>query len=250
MGKRFNLYISIFIAVFIYILFLLSVILYLKKENVEKFSSKFDETIIELDFVVNNDLKDAKINSNVDTSNDVLEVETQQSGSLEIKRDLDPKSLFANFTAKSENIAVKEVIETNTNSVNSRFKSKIEQQNEIKSIELSKLIDVKEVTNSNKIQNNMLDNGKYDEYYSKINKHILTRWYSFPLVTDIKYLVTANITINSKGNFSFVMVKYSGNARIDEAIKEFLQNQALERYPIPPDMLTKTIKINFKPYVD
>ncbi|MBI3873862.1 MAG: hypothetical protein HY307_02460 [Arcobacter sp.] len=46
------------------------------------------------------------------------------------------------------------------------------------------------------------------------------------------------------------MLKYSGDNRIDEAIKLFLKNQSSETYPISPDKLTKTIKINFMPYLE
>lgn len=247
MDKKFNFFISIFISIFIYLLLILSFFLYIKKENIEKFSAQSESLAIELDFVVeqNEVLEKVEENSVASIESDVVQEEQKVNA---VKQDVNTQSLFGNFNSKSEKISKKEVLQENVSSLNSRFQSKItSKENERKSFELSKLIDVKQATIVTKNQSSSSDDGKYDEYYSKINKYILTRWYNFPFMTDIRYIVTANITISGDGSFDFVIVKNSGNSRIDEAIKEFLMQQRLVKYPVSPDKLSKTIKINFKP---
>lgn len=250
MDNKFYLTISTTIAICIYILIIFSIVLYLKSNSVEvdKFSSLPKETIIELDFVVQNENTLAKNEENMEEQ---YIVQQEQLSSTNTQKAPDLKSLFSSFSdigTKQDTQNQKD--EQQKNQTMSRFKSSIDTDKSTQKIELSKLVDLKNITSNSKSSNTPSNKGNFDEYYSMINTYILRRWYNFPLITDMKYLVSANITIDSNGNFSYVMLKYSGDNRVDEAVKLFLKNQILEKYPVPPDKLTKTIKINFMPYAN
>ena len=92
--------------------------------------------------------------------------------------------------------------------------------------------------------------GNYDEYYSKINNIILSRWYSYPIFKQTNYILTAEITIDDKGKFSYHITSYSNNLVIDKAVKQFLKNETSNIYPISPDGKIKRIRINFKPEIE
>jgi hypothetical protein len=250
MDNKFYLTISTTIAICIYILIIFSIVLYLKSNSVEvdKFSSLPKETIIELDFVVQNENTLAKNEENMEEQ---YIDQQEQLSSTNTQKAPDLKSLFSSFSdigTKQDTQNQKD--EQQKNQTMSRFKSSIDTDKSTQKIELSKLVDLKNITSNSKSSNTPSNKGNFDEYYSMINTYILRRWYNFPLITDMKYLVSANITIDSNGNFSYVMLKYSGDNRVDEAVKLFLKNQILEKYPVPPDKLTKTIKINFMPYAN
>ncbi len=251
MDNKFRLIVATIIAICIYILIVFSIILYLKSELVEtdKFSSLPKETLIELDFVVENDLEKNIQPQNEEMSQEVFK--NQEESSIDTKHPADLKSLFSNISDNgTKQDFQQEVKEQTKNQTINRFKSSIESEKSTQQIELSKLVDLKNITNNSSNINNSSNKGKFDEYYSMINTYILRRWYNFPLLTDVNYLVVANITIDSNGNFRYVMLKYSGDNRVDEAIKLFLKNQMFEKYPVSPDKLTKTIRINFKPYAN
>lgn len=251
MDNKFRLIVATIIAICIYILIVFSIILYLKSELVEtdKFSSLPKETLIELDFVVENDLEKNIQPQNEEMSQEVFK--NQEESSIDTKHLADLKSLFSNISDNgTKQDFQQEVKEQTKNQTINRFKSSIESEKSTQQIELSKLVDLKNITNNSSNINNSSNKGKFDEYYSMINTYILRRWYNFPLLTDVNYLVVANITIDSNGNFRYVMLKYSGDNRVDEAIKLFLKNQMFEKYPVSPDKLTKTIRINFKPYAN
>ncbi len=252
MDKKFNLTISVVIAICAYTLLLFLIVLYLKEYPIEtkKFSSMPKETLIELDFVDKDNnqneqvLKQELLESQENVIQDV-------SSSPDMKSVTNLKSLFSNISdIGTKKPVLDETTEKPQNQTMNRFKSKIEAENTTQKIELLKLIDVKNGSNSAKSSIVATNKGNFDEYYSMINTYILRKWYNFPLLTDVNYLVTANITIDSSGNFSFVMLKFSGDNRVDGAIKLFLRNQSLEKYPVSPDKLIKTIRINFKPYLD
>lgn len=251
MDNKFRLIVAAIIAICIYVLIVFLIILYLKSELVEidKFSSLPNETTIELDFVIENDQNKNTQSQSEEMLQEVLE--NQEESSTNTKQASDLKSLFSNVSdAGIKKDLQNEVKEQTKSQTMSRFKSSIDSDKSTQQIELSKLVDLKNITNSSSNINTSSAKGNFDEYYSMINTYILRRWYNFPLLTDVNYLVIANITIDSNGNFRYVMLKYSGDNRVDEAIKLFLKNQMFEKYPISPDKLTKTIRINFKPYAN
>lgn len=252
MDKKFYLIVSTIIAICIYILFVFSIILYIKNEplETEKFSSMPEEIAIELSFVgeKQNERKQLQMEEVSELEDNTMQ---EKNPTLETKSVSDLKSLFSNVSdIGTKKVTQEEIKEQSKNYLMSRFKSKIEVEKTTQQIELSKLADFKSITNSSKSSTIASSKGKFDEYYSMINTYILRKWYNYPLITDVHYLVVANITIDSSGNFSFVMLKFSGDNRVDEAIKLFLKNQTLEKYPVSPDKETKTIRVNFKPYLD
>ncbi|MCI0500599.1 MAG: TonB C-terminal domain-containing protein [Epsilonproteobacteria bacterium] len=253
MDNKFHLTISIVIAICIYILIVFSIVLYLKNNSIEvdKFSSLPKETIIELDFVVQDNTNKSTQSKSEEITHEQLIEEQEQPSLTDTKKVSDLKSLFSNFS----DIGTKQDIQNQQkdqqkNKIMSRFKSSIDTDKLSQKIELSKLVDLNNVTNNSKSSNIPSNKGNIDEYYSTINTIILTRWYKYPLITDINYLVSANITIDVNGNFSYVILKYSGDNMVDGAVKLFLKNQTLEKYPTSRDKLTKTIRINFMPYAN
>lgn len=252
MDKKFHLTVSAIIAICIYVLFIFLIVLYLKNDalEVDKFSAMPKETSIELDFVVenNNPKEEMQKQEILEATENTIQ---DKSSSTDPKSMSDLKSLFSNVSdIGTKKVTQDEIKEQSTNHQMSRFKSKLDVEKTTQQIELSKLVDIKNNTNNSKSSTIASSKGNFDEYYSMINTYILRKWYNFPLITDVNYLVVANITIDSNGNFSFVMLKYSGDNRVDEAIKHFLKNQILEKYPVSPDKVTKTIRVNFKPYLD
>jgi protein TonB len=253
MDNKFHLTISTIIAICIYILIVFSIVLYLKNNSVEvdKFSSLPKETIIELDFVVQNNPNKNTQSQDEEIIQEQLIEEQEQPSSTDTQKAPDLKSLFSNFSdIGTKQDTQNQKNEQQKNQTMSRFKSSIDTDKSTQKIELSKLVDLKNITSNSKSSNTPSNKGNFDEYYSMINTYILRRWYNFPLITDVKYLVSANITIDSNGNFSYVMLKYSGDNRVDGAVKLFLKNQTLEKYPVSPDKVTKTIRINFMPYAN
>ncbi|MDD2698899.1 MAG: hypothetical protein PHF17_08885 [Arcobacteraceae bacterium] len=251
MDKKFRLTVSTVIAICIYVLGIILIALYLKKDanEVEKFGTLPTETTIELDLISTNEIQ---VSKQLPIEEKKIE-EIEKLSTAKESTTANLKSLFSNVSdIGTKTINNKEITEDNQKKSQSqyasRFKSHSTETQTPQQIELSKLVDMKNLTSSSRSETTSSNKGEFDEYYSMINTYILRKWYNFPLITDINYLVVANITIDSVGNFSFVMLKYSGDNRVDGALKLFLKNQTLEKYPIPPDKITKTIKVNFKPY--
>ncbi len=251
MDKKFHFTVSSIIALSVYILFIFAIVLYLKSDSndTQKFASMPQETIVELDFIVDEKTKEEP--NNVEEVVEEPKVEKpleKEAPESNIQTNL--KSLFSNVSEIGTKKQEDKVEEKSKNQTISRFQSKIDSTTKKEEkIELSKLADFKSLSTQSKNSSTPSSKGNFDEYYSMINSYILKRWYHYPLLTDFNYFVSANITIDSNGNFSFVMLKYSGNVMVDDAVKEFLKNQTFEKYPISPDKTTKTIRINFMPFV-
>ncbi len=250
MDKKFNFTVSSIIAFGSYFLVIISIVLYLKSDlsETQKYSTIPEDTIVEL----NIEIDDIKVQETLQQQEEVVEESTKDS--IQENQNSQPtpniKSLFSSVsevgTKKDENKPDESQKQQNM----SRFKSKLDDnQKQQEKIELKKLVDLKDVSSQSKSISTPSSKGKFDEYYSMINTLILKRWYRYPLVTDQNYFVSASITIDSKGNFSYVMLKYSGDTKVDEAVKQFLKDQTFEKYPPPLDGVTKTIKINFMPFV-
>lgn len=251
MDKKSHFFISAIIAFSFYILVFLAFLFYLQSKNVKKFQSVSKNTVLELDLVVEEFDKEIKNvtksiqNIDVQKSKSVIKKSTANSS----KKRADLKSLFAKVSTKATKIVDKNVLNVKSNEVNSRFKSKYQKQKREKDLKVSKLLDVKSQKRKTKSKT-ITNKGNFDEYYSKISSIILSRWYNYPLLISVDYLVVAEIIINAKGKFSYQLLSLSGNNDVDNAVKRFLENQILDRYPVSPDGETKIIKINFKPDID
>jgi hypothetical protein len=251
MGSKSNFFIAAFIAITFYILTILALIFYLQSSHVKKFQSVSKNTFLELDLIIEETKKNTQnLNKSIQKtvtkeSKKVVKKSTARSA----KKRADLKSLFARVSTKSSKVKAKSILNIQSNKVNSRFKSKYQKEKRDANLKVSKLLDVKSKENSSKPKT-ATNKGNFDKYYSKINTIILTRWYNYPLLTNNDYLVVAEITIDAKGKFSYHVISLSGNKEVDAAVKLFLSNQLLERYPVSPDGDKKTIKINFKPDIE
>ncbi|HIP13671.1 MAG TPA: hypothetical protein EYG73_13265 [Arcobacter sp.] len=249
MDKKYNLILSAVISISIYVLIILLFLLYVKTDKVKKYELVSKDTILELELVITKDeANDVKIVKS-DIEKSVTKKIIKKSTATSAKKKSNLKSLFANISTKANQIHKKKVLNVKTTEVNSRFKSKYEKQKRNENITNSKLVDVKKEKSLKKktLANNK---GLYDEYYSKINNIILARWYKYPIFRENDYLLVAEIMIDSKGLFSYHITSYSGNLVVDNAVKEFLKNEKLKFYPIPPDGKKKRIRINFKPEIN
>jgi len=247
MAKNYNFILSAIISLSIYVLIILLFLLYIKTDKVKKYELVSKNTVLELELIINDKPKDLKSNTQNSIKKSITKKIIKKSTATSAKKKTNLKSLFANISTKSNQVQKKKVLNVKTTNVNSRFKSKYEKQKRNESISSSKLIDVKKEQKNKKsiLSNN--NKGLYDKYFSKINNIILTRWYNYPLFKENDYLVVAEIIIDSKGLFSYHITSYSGNLVVDNAVKEFLKNEKMKKYPISPDGKNKRIRINFKP---
>lgn len=246
MDSKFNLIISSILAIFIYILIILLVLFYLKpEENIEVFSGLQNQSTIEFEIIsdiantTTSEEANLKKQLTTESNDDIKAIDDTVSSNI--------KSLFSDIKSDINTQKISKQVSISSGNLDKKFELKNKQDQKDKNIELSKMIDIEHLKSQSQSTSSLLQ-GKMDSYYSKISSLILSRWYRIPLVVDTKYLVSANIKIDTFGNFSFSMIKYSGNRIVDEAIVVFLKNQSLETYPVSPDGLSKSIRINFIPY--
>jgi len=242
MDNKYNKFISFIIAVSVYVLVVLVILLYINGPKVKKYNSKTKETVIEIDLVTIDDKKATEINKN--TKQKIIQkVKIQKTTSSDsiVKSNL--KSLFANVKTKAIKIEKKKILNVKDNKIQSRFKSKYKNNIKTNNIKVSKLKNV----NKKKITQNINSNKNdiFDEYYSEVKTIILTSWYKNPIFNTDSYLIKVYVTINTKGQFSFNIIKYSGNIEIDNLLNKFLNEQKEIIYPISKDNKSKTILINF-----
>ena len=243
MDKSFNIFISAFIAIAMYLLVILAFMLYSQTPIVKKYQSLTQDTIIQLDIIVNNDKpKDIKVKQK-HNEHKVKDIKVEKSFSKSANKKTNLKSLFAKVSTKSNIVKEKNVLNVSKNLTSSRFKSSYKNTKDKSDIKISKLNDLN-TSNEKKVITSK-NNGDYDKYYSKINTFILSRWYKYPLFTNDEYLVKVKININNQGVFRYNILSYSGNLNVDNAVKEFLKIQKNEIYPIPFDNKEKNIIINF-----
>jgi len=243
MDKSFNIFISAFIAIAMYLLLILAFMLYSQTPIVKKYQSLTQDTIIQLDIIINDDTKkDTKVKQKHNTVK-VKEIKVEKAFSKSANKKANLKSLFAKVSTKSTIIKEKKALNINKNTTSSRFKSSYKNNKDKSDIKISKLNDLK-TTSAKKVISNK-NNGDYDKYYSKINSYILGQWYKYPLFTSDEYLVKVKINITNEGVFSYNILSYSGNLNVDNAVKEFLEIQKNKIYPIPFDNKEKNIIINF-----
>ena len=248
MDNRSNFLFGGFIAITSYLIIVLAFFINIQERKATKYKTQNTQTILEINIVSVAKEEQKTVQSKVEKPKPVKTI-VKKTVSKSAKKTTDLKSLFAKVSTKSSKIVKQQTHKTKTSTTQSRFKSKYEREKKVDNVKLSKLSQFKDESKSNKskkmTQSN--DDGKFDQYYSKINNLILTKWYNYPLLTDSKYKVEVNITIDKQGKFSYHVVLLSGISNVDNSVKTFLENQRLELYPISPDGKTKTIRINFIP---
>ena len=242
MAKSYNIIISAIIAFSIYILIILSFLLYLQKPIIKKYKAKNNNTVIELE-IITNQVAIKKETPIKEINKDIIkkEIKVKKSSSVTAIKKTNLKSLFAKVSTKSQKIKEKKVLNVKNNTVSSRFKSKLKEEKNRSDLKIQNTKVMKKDKKIN-VSNNQEE---FDKYYSKISSIILSRWYNYPLLTKDKYIVKVQININPKGQFSYNILSYSQNLNIDSAVKEFLQTQTNEIYPQTKDKKNKDILINF-----
>jgi hypothetical protein len=251
MDKKTTFLFSAFIAIFFYIVLVLLFLVYIKKDRVKKYANNTTQTALEINIISKPKEKVVQKQTSQTNIKKIEKTIVKKSASNQATKKADLKSLFKDVNTKANKVVQKNVNKIKANEVESRFKSKYQREKKSDDIKLSKLIDVKDSNSAQNKQNISQNNiGEQDKYFSMINDMILRRWYNYPLLNNQDYTVVVNITIDTQGTFSYHIVNFSGVKNVDTTIKEFLENQLLENYPISPDKNTKTIKINFKPDIN
>ncbi len=88
------------------------------------------------------------------------------------------------------------------------------------------------------------NDGEYDEWYAQIEKIMLQQWQkTFSIEEKMQALVYIRIANN--GDFSYNIVKYSGNVAFDDSLKAMLEECKQMRFP-PHPKGSKEIATTFK----
>jgi len=246
MAKKQELIYSAIGAISIYIILILSFLVYVKTNEVKKINASIKKTVLQLDVILpsNEPIKEKNTIKHVVKNRDIAKKIVKKTTSTSIKQRSNLKSLFANVNTDIKKTTKKKVSNIKSSSISSRFKSKYEKEKKTKNIVLPKLTENKQMKTNSK--NIAMDKSKdsQDPYYSKIYQILSTRWTPTIFSDDLKAKV--NIIIFNNGKFSFKFIQYSGNFGFDNQLKSFLSNETLKKYPISPKNKTVNIEITFQ----
>jgi hypothetical protein len=237
-------YTSGFISIFLYILFLLLLVFYLKAQSVKKIDPFNKVTSIELDIVIQsntNDIQKPKDISEPQTNNE-NQIVANQSASIDKKVQTNVKSLFANVKTTAKKIAKEDALNVQKSTVSSRYKSKFEKQAKSSNVDVSNLLNSVQKTKSAMVFTN--NKNQNDPYYSKVYEKIASSWNPRLILNDLSAKVL--ITIYRNGRFEYRILGYSGNNVFDTSLKEFLEEQTLLQYPQYENGSKTTIEVIFK----
>jgi len=246
MANKQELIYSALASIAIYIILILSFLVYVKTSEVKKINAAVKTTVLQLDVILNtNPEKNEKITLKSTVKNQkIAKKVVKKTTSTSLKQRSNLKSLFANVKTDIKKVSKKKVLNVKNSSIASRFKSKFEKEKKSKNIVLSNLKQRIESKSSNKNITMDKNKDKQDPYYSKIYQMLSSRWNPTIFVDDLKAKV--NIVIFNNGRFSFKFIQYSGNDGFDNQLKEFLNNETLKSYPISPTNKTVNIEILFQ----
>lgn len=247
MVNKQEFYYSAIASFAIYIIFVLSVLVYIKTSDVKKINATVKNTVLQLDVILDssNDIKQETIKITSDVKNqDIAKKVVKKTTSSTIKQRTNLKSLFANVDTEVKDVSKKNVLNVKDSSISSRFKSKFDKERKTKNIVLSKLKNSEQIKMSNKnvTMDKVADN--QDPYYSKIYQIISSRW--LPTIFDNELIAKVSIVIFNNGKFSYKFIQYSGNDGFDNQLREFLDFETQKRYPISPTGKTVNIEILFQ----
>ena len=246
MANKQELFYSAIASLAIYIICILSFLVYLKSNEVKKINPTFKNTVLQLDIILDtpSEVKDiVKIKSDV-KNQEIAKKVVKKTSSTSIKQRSNLKSLFANVKTEVKEVSKKNVLNVKNSSIASRFKSKFEKERKTKNIVLSKLQESKQqkVKTKNVTMDKVAD--KQDPYYSKIYQMISSRW--IPTIFENSLIAKVRIVIFNNGKFSYKFIQYSGNVGFDNQLKEFLNQETQKIYPISPTNKTVNIEIQFQ----
>lgn len=242
MTQNKNFVLSGVIAIGFYIFVVVASLIYISSSNVETYKFKSKTTVLELEVIEKIDTKNQVEKMTVKKTEPVKEVVKETSRSNEKTPDL--KSLFGNVKTKAIQTPKKEVNNVQKSIDPKRFKSKFEKEKKTSNVNIDKLLtNVNTTTTIKKINSSTTNEEQTDEYYSKINE-LLSSW--LPNVSQGGLVANVIVTIDSKGNFNYRFVKYSGDDSFDNSLKDFLNEQTNISYPIPNNGSTVSISVDFK----
>jgi len=246
MANKQELIYSAFAAISIYIILILSFLVYVKTSEVKKINATIKTTVLQLDVILeSNTEKKEKITIKSTVKNrEIAKKVVKKTTSVSVKQRSNLKSLFANVKTNIKKVSKNKVLNVKNSSIASRFKSKFEKEKKTKNIVLSKLTEKVESKTSNK--NIMMDKAKdkQDPYYTEIYQILSSRWIPTIFADDLKAKV--NIIIFNNGKFSFKFIQYSGNDGFDNQLKAFLNSETQKSYPVSPLNKTVNIEISFQ----
>jgi hypothetical protein len=233
-------------AVAVYIICILSFLVYLKNSDIKKINATVKNTVLQLDVILETPTEKKetlKVTSKV-KNQDIAKKVVKKTSSVSIKQRSNLKSLFADVKTDVKTVTKDKVLNVKKSSISSRFKSKFEKEKKTENIVLSKLNDNKQlkVVNKNVTMDESTD--KQDPYYTKIYQMISTRW--IPTVFDNDLTAKVSIVIFNNGKFSYKFIQYSGNTGFDNQLREFLNQETQKTYPISPTNKTVNIEISFQ----
>ena len=245
MANKQELIYSAIAALAIYIILILSFLVYLKTNEVKKINATVKNTVLQLDVILDvaPSKEKIKIQSNQKNTKIAKKV-VKKTTSSSIKKRTNLKSLFANVKTNVKSTSKDKVLNVKNSSISSRFKSKFEKERKTKKLVLSKLTENKVTKSANNTVTMEKSSENQDPYYSKIYQILSNRWQPTIFQNDLK--VKVNIIIFNNGKFSYKFIQYSGNMGFDNQITEFLNNETLKKYPISPKNKTVNIEITFQ----
>lgn len=241
MSARNYYYLSAFIAFGLYAFFILLFILYLKETKVIKISPYANETVIQLDVVV--DPLSVKKNQPAKIEpKKIVKEEVEKTTSRSPRKIADFKSLFANVKTEATKVSKETVNNAKANPNPTKYKAKMirEKRNDLN---INKSLNSINETSS-KLSMSMQSQHKNDPYYSKIYEIIASRWNPMFVVDGLT--ATVIITINNQGNFRYRFKKRSSDEAFNASLKQFLESQTVESYPPYEKGRSTNIEVVFK----
>ncbi len=246
MDNKQELIYSAIAAISIYIILILSFLVYVKTSEVKKINATVKTTVLQLDVILESkvDQKEKITIKSTVKNREIAKKVVKKTTSVSVKQRSNLKSLFANVKTNAKKVSKDKVLNVKNSSIASRFKSKFEKEKKTKNIVLSKLTEKVESKTNNK--NIMMDKSKdkQDPYYSKIHQMLSSRW--VPTIFDDDLKAKVNIIIFNNGKFSFKFIQYSGNDGFDNQLRNFLSTETQKSYPISPSNKTVNIEILFQ----
>jgi hypothetical protein len=233
-------------SIAIYIILILSFLVYIKTSEVKKVNAAVKTTVLQLDVVIEskNNIQEKIKPKNILKNSDLAEKVVKKTTSKSAKKSSSLKSLFANVNTSVKKTSKKKVLNVKSSSISSRFKSKFDKEKKVDNIVLSKLSEKSKPSSNKKMVSIDKNKDEQDPYYSKIYQILSSRWN--PTIFDNDLKAKVNIIIFNNGKFSYKFIQYSGNDGFDEQLKFFLNSQTDSLYPISPSNKTVNIEITFQ----
>lgn len=229
------------LAFLFYIFCMLTLLLYLDKNEVKKFDALSKNTVLELEIIIDTKTKANKTSKSKNIKKEE-KIIVQKSKSLNITQTAKLKSLFSNVKTKAKKIEKNIVNNRKQSLVSSRHRSKFEKERKSTSLKVSNILDDVNV----KTKQNIAMDSKYqkDPYYSKIYELLGQRWNN--VTTFDELFAKVLVIITNSGEFDYRFIRGSGDDIFDSALKAFLEDQKLLTYP-PYIKASKTqIEVIFK----